>query len=235
MARSVRKVSRQSTKNQKKEINKKWVIAIISFVVLVIAGLGLGLGLYFGLKDSDEAYVSDKIYFVDPILNSQNEEVSGFNKENYQALNRYTSDEYGDIIEHRFIFVYDGSAFYADEKDEEHYDEKSDYVKLLKQIADLQTAVNKAKAAGVEVELYIVDTHVDSGTNKEILSDQAYGALGNDTNYPAFIYMHNNEFQEKFEENKKNTISVGGNNWHDISASSIPYTLEFLGNLTNQQ
>lgn len=230
MARSVRKVSRQSTKNQKKEINvnKKWLIAIVSIVILAVVGLGVGLGIYYGTKGNDETYVSDKIYFVDPIKTSTGEEVSGFNKENYQALNRYISDEYGTTMEHRFIFVYDGANFYADEEDEDNYDEE--YTKLCTRIADLQKAVNEAKAAGIDVELYIIDTNVDGGTNSEIKSDSNYGALGEETNYPLFIYMHNNEYKETFED-KKNKISVGGDDWHDIIVSSIPYTLEYLNDL----
>ena len=82
LARSVRKVSRSNTKNQKKEykFNKKLFIIILTVVVLIGVGLGVGLGIYYGTKE-DEAYVSDKIYFHEETKDTEGHTVK-FNKEN---------------------------------------------------------------------------------------------------------------------------------------------------------
>ncbi len=233
MARAVRKVSRANTKDQRKErkISKKWLITIISTVVLLVVGLGVGLGLYYGLN-KDNTYVSDKIYFNEPTLDSNGNEVT-FNKENYQAISRYINS--GDGHENIFIFVYDGSAFYADEKDEDNF--QSEYVELIKRVADFQYNVNQAKARGVDIEFYIVDVHVDNATNAGILSDPLYGSLYSEDSLsypPAFIYVKGDQFQEKVEyeeDGKMQSYIVSTKSWTDVYNSSIRFAINYINSL----
>lgn len=231
MARTVRKVSRANTKDQKKEgkLNKKWWIAIISGIVLVVVGLGLGLGLYYGLKE-EETYVSTKIYFNEPVKNTEGNEVS-FIKDNYQAIARYMeSGEHENI----FIFVYDGSAFYADEEDEDKYD--AEYAALITRLADLQYTINQAKARGVDVDLYVVDVHVDNSTNAGIMSDKRFGGLYTDdyqTYRPAFIYIQGDEFKEKVEyelDGLKQNDLISTSNWEDVYSTSIYTAIKYINN-----
>ena len=120
MARAVRKVSRVSTKNQKKEGLNKKLIAIISAIVVVLLGVAVGLIVYFTTQE-DEAYVSEKVYFIEETYGTNQEAGKvTFVKENYYSIVRKIENE--EINEHVFIFAYDGSAFFADELDEENYE-----------------------------------------------------------------------------------------------------------------
>ena len=83
MARAVRKVSRVSTKNQKKEGLNKKLIAIISAIVVVLLGVAVGLIVYFATQE-DEAYVSDKVYFIEETYGTNQEAGKvTFVRENY--------------------------------------------------------------------------------------------------------------------------------------------------------
>ncbi len=233
MARSVRKVSRANTKNQKKEnkLNKKWLIAIVTIVVLIGIGLGVGLGVYFGMKD-DDTYVSDKIYFNEETLDNAGHTVK-FNKENYMAIDRYINNG---NIENIFIFTYDGNAFYADEKDEDNYNE--DYAKLITRLADLQYSVDQAKQRGVDLELYVVDVTVNSATNSGILYDDLFGSLLSEdqSSYePAFIYMKGDQFQSKVEyedeDGIKQSHKISTSSWTEVLNSSILYAINYIKTL----
>ncbi|MDE7263329.1 MAG: hypothetical protein K2N64_01530 [Anaeroplasmataceae bacterium] len=229
MARSVRKVSRAKTRDQKKESrnSKKWIIIICSVLLVIGIGLGVGLGLYYGNK-KDDTYVSDKIYFNEEVSIDDDHKVS-FNKENYQTIVRHIDK--GDLEEEVFIFVYDGKAFYADEKDEDYYNK--DYVELITRIAQLQYHVDQAKSAGINMELYIVDVAVDSATNVGILNDSTFGAFYSDDmlNYePAFIYMKNQAYQQKVEYGDESHI-ISTKSWTDVLNSSIRYAINYIESL----
>ncbi|MDE5545867.1 MAG: hypothetical protein K2I88_00225 [Anaeroplasmataceae bacterium] len=234
MARAVRKVSRATTKDQKKEskINKKWLIIILSIVLVIGIGLGVGLGVYFGTK-KDNTYVSDKVYFNEEVL-VDNENKIKFNKENYQTIVRHL--DRGDNAEDIFIFVYDGKAYYADEKDEDHYNK--DYAELITRLAQLQLEVDKAKAKGVSVELYVVDVSVDSATNVSILMDSTFGGLYSEdalSYEPAFIYIKDGKYQQKIEyedeETGKQSHIISTKSWTDVFNSSIRYAMNYLKTL----
>lgn len=228
MARAVRKVSRLNTKNQKKEtkLSKRWLTAIITLIVVILAGVAVGLGFYF--SNTNEEYISDKIYFAEETSTTSGQTVT-FEKENYQAIKRYINE--GNISEYTFIFVYDGSSFYADEKDEDNYNKE--YANLIKRIADLQYEINEAKAADISIELYIVDINVDSGANAGILSDSSFGALNSgetSSHEPAFIFLQGGEFKETVEiDGVKHTISTGTRT--EIYSSSITYAINYINTL----
>lgn len=234
MARAVRKVSRATTKDQKKEsnINKKWIILIVSLILIIGIGLGVGLGVYYGTK-KDNTYVSDKVYFNEEVLVDAENKIR-FNKENYQSIVRYLNR--GDNAEDILIFVYDGNAYYADEKDEEHYNK--DYVELITRLAQLQLEVDRAKAKGVSIELYIVDVAVDNSVNSDILFDSAFGGFYSDdaANYnPAFIYLKDGKYQQKVEyedsENGKQSHIISTSSWTDVLNSSIRYAMNYIKTL----
>lgn len=229
LARAVRKVSRANTKAQKKDkkLSKKWIISIVSVVLLICIGVGVGLGVYY-TNQPEEAYISDKIYFSEPIKDTNGNEVT-FNKENYQAIQRYIDK--GTISEHTFIFVYDGSAYYADEQDEDTYNK--DYVELMTRLADLQYTVNTAKAAGQSVELYVVDVHVDSAVNAGILSDSSFGSLVSEDKVsyePAFIYIEGDQFKAEVEYDGQ-THKISTSVWTDVFNSSIRFAINFINSL----
>ncbi|MBD5390890.1 hypothetical protein HDR67_02680, partial [bacterium] len=230
----VRKVSRATTKNQKKErkLNKKLMI-IWSVIILIAIGVGVGLGVYYGTKDKDTTYVSDKIYFNEPTKDTAGHEVV-FNKDNYQAIQRYIKDGLRDKdgnknnLEDIFIFVYDGTAYYADEKDEDNYNE--DYVKLITRLADLQYQVDQAKAAGLSIELYVVDVSVDLATNVDILMDSQFGGFYSDDEgfyEPAFIFIKGDQFKSKVEYADESHV-ISTSDWTDVLSSSILYAINYI-------
>lgn len=216
MARTVRKVSRASTKNQQKEkkLSKKWWIVIASVIAAVIIGVTVGLIVYFANQE-EEAYVSDMVYFTEPVTNDNGETVE-FIKENYQTLVRYLEAQ---KHEHMFVFAYDGSAFYADPEDKDNYNEK--YVTLITRLANLQAEVDAAKDRGIEIELYIVDVNVDSRINADIMYDTEYfGGLysgSQEVFEPALFYNHEGEY--------KATVDFGDKEDMLISTSSLDYIL----------
>lgn len=229
--REVRKVSRTNTRNQKKEktVNKKWLIAIISTIVVVLAAIGIGLGIYFSNKTKEEeVYVSTMVYFNEPTKTSNNNEVT-FKKDNYQALKRYIKQ--GNNKEHIFVFIYDGSAFYGDVDDKDHY--QKEYTQLVTRLADLQYAVDEAKKLDISVELYVVDVNVDDRCNTGIFSDSEFGAVqsSDSASYsPALVYLNDGEYKKEIEYqgNKYNMVE---SDWKNIINSTIPYSINYIKSL----
>lgn len=219
MARAVRKVSRVSTKNQKKEGLNKQLIAIISAIALVILGVAVGLIVYFTTQE--EEFVSEKVYFIEETYGT-NESAGSvtFVKENYYNIVRMVEND--EINEHVFIFAYDGSQFYADEEYLEQFEDAeynaqlkiyNEYVTLIKRVADLQIAINAAVKNGVDVVLYIVDVNVDNGVNAGVMTDAAklneegfaplYSTLDESAIVePAIFYLNEGVVKEKFENGK---------------------------------
>ena len=217
MARAVRKVSRVSTKNQKKEGLNKKLIAIISAIAVVILGVAVGLIVYFTTQNDE--YVSEKVYFIEETYGT-NESAGSvtFVKENYYNIVRKIEND--EINEHVFIFAYDGNNFFADEEYVNQFEDAeynaqlkiyNEYVTLIKRVADLQIAINASKEAGVDVVLYIVDISVDNGVNAGVMLDSAhlneegfaplYSSV-EDNVEPAIFYLHEGVVKEKFENGK---------------------------------
>lgn len=231
MARSVRKVSRASTKNQQKErkLSKKWWIVIASSIAAVVVGVTVGLIVYFATQE--EEYVSDVVYFAEPVKSTSGTEVD-FIKENHQTLVRYLKAE---TLEHMLVFAYDGAAFYADPLDEDVYNKQ--YTTLITRLADVQLKVNEAKAAGVNIELYVVDVNVDSRINVDIMYDTDYfGGLysSNQTTFaPAFFYNLEGEFQTTVEIGGKD-VTISTKSLDEILNSSIINTMNYINDLIEE-
>ena len=236
MARAVRKVSRVSTKNQKKEGLNKKLIAIISAIVVVLLGVAVGLIVYFTTQE-DEAYVSDKVYFIEETYGTNQEAGKvTFVKENYYSIVRQIENE--EINEHVFIFAYDGSAFFADSLDEENYDKN--YETLITRIADLQFAVNEAAANGIHVVLYIVDVNVDNNVNAGLMTDAAglhedgfgsfYTSYDESTTFePALFYLYEGEVKKNIDADNKKLVTA--NKISTILSTSIKNSINFLKSL----
>lgn len=243
MARAVRKVSRVSTKNQKKEGLNKKLIAIISAIAVVILGVAVGLIVYFTTQK--EEYVSEKVYFVEETYGSnENAGSVTFVKENYFNIVRMAKS--GEINEHVFVFAYDGSQFYGDleyvnQFEDAEYNAQlkiyNEYVTLIKRVADLQIAINAAASKGNDVVLYIVDINVDNRVNTGIMTDagnlheEGFGALYSSIDEttvvePAIFYLNGGIVKEKFESGKLATTK-------SLSkiASAINNSVNFLNNL----
>ena len=238
MARAVRKVSRVSTKNQKKEGLNKKLIAIISAIVVVLLGVAVGLIVYFTTQE--EEYVSEKVYFVEETYGTNKDAGSvTFVKENYYNIVRQIENE--EINEHVFIFAYDGSAFFADSEDEENYElYGKDYETLITRVADLQLAVNEAVKNGVDVVLYIIDVNVDNGVNAALMTDAAnlheegfgafYSTADESTVFePAFFYLHEGEVKKNIDAESKKLVST--NKMSTIMSTSIKNSINFLKSL----
>lgn len=239
MARAVRKVSRVSTKNQKKEGLNKKLIAIISAIVVVLLGVAVGLIVYFATQE-EETYVSDKVYFVEPYEIYDGDELVGtvtFVKENYYNIVRQVKDQ--KINKHVFIFAYDGSAFYADELDEDNY--KKEYETLISRVADLQFAIDEAMKADetIDVVLYIVDVNVDNQVNAALMTDAAglhedgfgtfYTSYDESTKFePALFYLYEGEVRKYIDAEKK---EVSTNKMSIIMSTSIKKATNYLKSL----
>ena len=239
MARAVRKVSRVSTKNQKKEGLNKKLIAIISAIVVVLLGVAVGLIVYFTTQE-DEAYVSEKVYFIEETYGTNQEAGKvTFVKENYYSIVRKIENE--EINEHVFIFAYDGSAFFADELDEENYElYGKDYETLITRVADLQLAVNEAVAEGIDVVLYIVDVNVDNQVNAGLMTDAAglheegfgtfYTSYDESTKFePALFYLFEGEVKKNIDADNKKLVTT--NKMSTIMSTSIKNSINFLKSL----
>ena len=236
MARAVRKVSRVSTKNQKKEGLNKKLIAIISAIVVVLLGVAVGLIVYFTTQE-DEAYVSDKVYFIEETYGTNQEAGKvTFVKENYYSIVRQIENE--EINEHVFIFAYDGSAFFADTEDEDNYNK--DYETLITRIADLQLAVNEAASNGIDVVLYIVDVNVDNQVNAALMTDAAglhedgfgtfYTSYDESTTFePALFYLFEGEVKKNIDADNKKLVTT--NKMSTIMSTSIKNAINFLKSL----
>lgn len=228
MARTVRKVSRTSTKNQQKEskLSKKWWIVIASTVGAVVLGLAIFLIVYFATQEDE--YISDKVYFNEVVENSNGNEVS-FIKDNYQTLIRYIEAEKYD---HLLVFAYDGNAFYADEEADNYNEE---YDNLITYLADLQYEVNVAKENGVNIELFIVDVSIDNYSNVDILLDTTYfGGLysSEQTIYtPALIYNQEGEFMSDVEIDEKSYIISTAAEKTILSPSFINNAINYIKTL----
>ena len=231
MARAVRKVSRVSTKNQKKEGLNKKLIAIISAIAAVVVIAAVSLIVYFTTKE-DEVYVSEKVYFVGETYGTNKDAGTvTFEKENYYNIVRKIQNQ--EIQEHVFIFAYDGSAFYADEEDEANYNK--DYEKLIATIADLQLAINALN--NTDVVLYVIDVNVNDRVNAALMTDAAnlhedgfaafYSSTEDTVFEPAFFYLHEGEVKKNFKIDGKKLL-VSTSKMGTILSTSIYNTLNFL-------
>ena len=251
MARAVRKVSRVSTKNQKKEGLNKKLIAIISAIAVVIIGVAVGLIVYFTTQE-EELYVSEKVYFVEETYGTKQDKGSvTFAKESYfNIVRRIQKDDIQNPIEeHVFIFAYDGSQFYGDMEYVEQFEDDeyktqleiyNEYTKLITYVADLQIAVNEAVSKGHEVALYVIDISVDNGVNAGVMLDSAdlhekdfaplYSSVDGEVE-PALFYLHEGVVKGRYDDKSVATAKTV----RTLLSIAIPNAIRHLVNLPQEQ
>lgn len=225
MARVVRKVSNRAVagqRKQKKFFNNRWFWIIVSVVVVI--GLALGITLGIVLNQNTEESVNKTDYFADC------EQVE-FVKGSYDGVKNYTNINYKNpqnnedlFIQNVFIFAYDLSSFYPDSDDEDNYNKN--HADILSKLIDLQKAVDAAKAAGLEVELFIIDTSV--GDNISVLDDTDFGGTEDSTVTFMFTYIRNGEVVSDSITIRDKKYTLVSTSLNDMITTIIPQTIHFV-------
>ena len=203
MARVVRKVSKKNlaNANKNKKVNKWLVGSIISGVVVAIA---VAVILWVTLGGNDDTNKYD--YFETYTIAETNETVE-FTKANYDGLLNVLDETYVGYVDEgiTIVFAYNSNTFDPEEN--------KDHSKLLEWIAGIQVIVNKAKANGIKVELYIVDITV-SDSDWAIMGDPTFGGSTSvtgdtlDSVQPLIAYIDNAADEKLNKKCSKNTIST---------------------------
>lgn len=198
MARIVRKVSNKATKGQKKSnlihSKKFWIIIISVLVVLIAAGITIGVIVANNQKKDTTVEVDD--YFG--TTQKFGETDVNFTKMTYQGVRLHTNPEEGDLFnDYTFIFATSLASFYPEElKDADNNDLKdSKHEGTFKNLIQLQYEIDKYNAlddAEYKLALYIVNTdQVDGNSSYNIYSDsKIYGSGGSDSLGPLFTLVY---------------------------------------------
>ena len=208
MARVVRKVSNRNVSGQKKQRNilkNKWFWIVSVIVVAIIAVVTTAV--IINLNNKEEDYSNTVDYF------STNEEVD-FNVTTYHAVKNYVNVNYTNpqngetlYVSNAFIFAYDLSNFYPAQGVNEDADGNDLYAKqhkdILTKLVDLQKAVDKAQADGLDVELYIID--ISFSSNYAALLDTDFGGSDEPESTFMFTYIQNGE--------KADELKLGGSEY----------------------
>lgn len=230
MARVVRKVSNRNVSRQKKQRNILknkwfWIISVIS--VIIIAGVTTLLIINSNKTEKDYSNTVD--YFT------ENQDVD-FNVTTYHSVKNYADVNYKNPqnneqlhVSNIFIFAYDMSTFYPVEGSNKDADGNDLYAKqhkaVLSLLVDLQKAVDKAQADGLDVELYIID--ISFSSNYAVLLDTEMGGSDEPASTFMFTYIQNGE---KAEE-----LKIGGSeyelfstNLNNMITTVIPKTIYYV-------
>ena len=183
MARVVRKVSNKATKGQKREkgallhSKKFWIIAISILVVLITAGIIIGVVIANNQKKDETVEVDDyfgKTYKV-------NDKDINFTKMTYQGVYLHTNPEEGELFnDYTFVFAANLATFYPEDlydsddnnlKDSKHYE-------IFEALKELQYEIDRYNSSDEpehKIALYIVNTdQVDGNTSYNIYSDSKF-------------------------------------------------------------
>ena len=206
---------------------KFWILCSSILVVLIAAGVTIGLVLYFNNKTD-----SKKDYF------RTCEEVE-FKYASYDGVANYADPEFnnpqgGDLtIDYIFVLVYNSSSFYPSKSDDEdNYNEEDK--ELLNRMINLQKTVNEAKKSGKDVELFIVDTNYSWNVNA--YTESLFGSLYSDDSSafsPMLVYIENGEYVASYnahdyndtKDDKDIYISSNGSETNGLSEAYINNTL----------
>lgn len=209
MARVVRKVSNRNVSGQKKQRNilkNKWFWIVSVIVVAIIAAVTTAV--IINLNNTEEDYSNTVDYF------STNEEVD-FNVTTYHSVKNYVNVNYTNpqnsetlYVSNAFIFAYDLSNFYPTQGVNKDADGNDLYAKqhkdILTKLIDLQKAVDKAQADGLDVELYIID--ISFSSNYAVLLDTDFGGSDEPESTFMFTYIQNGE--------KADELKLGGSKYN---------------------
>ena len=175
---------------------KFWIICSSILAALIVAGVTIGLVIYFMNKKNEESI--DYFRKTDAVE---------FQYASYDGIANYANPEFNDPQtgknikkDHIFVLVYDSSNFYPSKSDDEtNYNEEDE--NLLTRMIDLQKAVNEAKNSGKDVELYIVDTKYSWNVNA--YTQKLFGGLYSDDSSsfsPMLVYIENGEYKESYNK-----------------------------------
>ena len=196
MARVVRKVSNKATKGQKRDkgallhSKKFWIIVISVLVVLIAAGITIGVIVANNNKKSDSTVEVDDYFgqtqkFQDTDIN--------FTKMTYQGVRLHTNPEESELFnDFTFIFATSLSAFYPEEllnsDDVDLRDSK--HAEIFENLKQLQYEIDRYNASEdpeYKIALYIVNTdQVDGNTSYNIYSDSTLCKASSDSLGPLF-------------------------------------------------
>ena len=231
MARVVRKVSNRNVSGQKKQRNilkNKWFWIIAVIAVAIIAAVTTVVIINMNKNEKDYSNTVD--YF------ETNEEVD-FNVTTYHAVKNYTNVNYYNpqntdeklYVSNAFIFAYDLSNFYPAQGVSKDADGNDLYAKqhkdILSKLVDLQKAVDKAQASGLDVELYIID--ISFSSNYAVLLDTEFGGSEEPESTFMFTYIQNGEKAEelKLGGSKYNLFAT---NLNSMITTVLPKTVYYV-------
>lgn len=183
MARVVRKVSNKATKGQKREkgallhSKKFWIITISILVVLITAGIIIGVVIANNNKKDETVEVDDYFGKTQRIHDTD----VNFTKMTYQGVRLHTNAEEGELFnDYTFIFAADLASFYPEELiNSDDVDLKdSKHKEIFDALIELQYEIdryNNSDEPDHKIALYIVNTdQVDGNTSYNIYTDTKY-------------------------------------------------------------
>lgn len=183
MARVVRKVSNKATKGQKREkgallhSKKFWIIAISILVVLITAGIIIGVVIANNQKKDETVEVDDYFGKTQRIYDTD----VNFTKMTYQGVCLHTNAEEGELFnDYTFVFAANLATFYPEDlydsddnnlKDPKHYE-------IFEALKELQYEIDRYNSSDEpehKIALYIVNTdQVDGNTSYNIYTDSSF-------------------------------------------------------------
>ena len=216
MARVVRKVSNKATKGQKRDkgallhSKKFWIIVISIVVVLIAAGITIGVIVANNKKSEDTVEVDD--YFGQTQKFQDND--INFTKMTYQGVKLHTNPEQGDLFnDFTFVFATSLQTFYPVElKDSDGNDYQNEKHKgTFECLKELQYEIDKYNASEdpeYKLALYIVNTDsVDGNTSYDIYTDSSFMPTANDSFLgPLFSVVSEQGVALNYIENTKTKI-----------------------------
>lgn len=190
MARAIKKVK---VEGQRKH-GKKFYIILTTIIVAVLAGVGIGIGLYINSLVEDESYDYFSEYAALKI--------------NYDVLEDIIEeDNFSDI----FIFVYNDDTFRTlnphTDKDTIKKIDQENQTALGNEVINFYNRMLALQEEGTAegVAFYLVNAAISSNTG--ILDDSGYGTL---TSAPGFVYIHGDSYSSTTKDDNETTISGSG-------------------------
>lgn len=213
-----KKVSRQATQGQKKNIlhNKLfWIISSIVLVIIIAASISIPLIIIHNqTEETTPDYVGKEYTYKDKTVT--------FKKANYETvLVHADSDDYGEgtYVKHIFFAAFDFSTFYPDSAidDGKSDDEEKLYVEshynALNALIEIQYTIDQYNEKilndddksndGDVARLYLID--LSAGNNYVVTTSDKFGGESSSTNTFSFGYIAGEDGIKKSYEYEKDS------------------------------
>lgn len=174
---------------------KFWIICSSVLVALIAIGVTIGLVIYYNNKKTEDVDYFRKCDEVE------------FKYASYDGISNYANPDFSNpqggvlAIDYMFVLVYNSSNFYPSKTDDsDNYNEEDE--KLLNRMITLQKNINEVKKSGLNVELFIVDTHYSWNVNA--YTESLFGSLYTEDSSsfnPTLVYIENGEYQAYYNAN----------------------------------